>query len=109
MKSAVLWALVVINVLLFVSFLGRVVGAPTAIAQPANRRPADYLIVPGEVSGATAGIIYVLDVTNDRLSATSYDENARRMVSMRSIDLTTIFGRAAEVQQPPQQPQQQQR
>src|SRR4051812_42476388 len=75
MKSIVLWALIALNALLLISFLGRVTkpnaamaqvaggGAAAAAAAPAGnspRRPGDYLMVPGEVPGGTTSLVYVV-------------------------------------------------
>jgi hypothetical protein len=96
MKTTVLWTLVVINALLLGSFLSRVTNAGRAIAQP-NRaqpaRPGDYIMIPGEVGGGTAGVVYIVDMTNGRLSAMSYDESNRRLVTMQATDLAPIFQR----------------
>jgi hypothetical protein len=98
MKTTVLWALVVINALLLATFLSRFTNAGSAIAQP-NRaqpaRPGDYLMIPGEVTGGSAGVVYIVDTTNGKLSAMSYDESNRKLVSMQSIDLAPIFQAAA--------------
>ena len=98
MKTTVLWALVVINALLFGSFLSRFTNSGSAIAQP-NRaqpaRPGDYLMIPGEVSGGSAGIVYIVDMTNGRLGAMSYDESNRKLVTMQATDLAPIFQAAA--------------
>ena len=94
MKTTVLWALVVINALLLGSFLSRFTRSGSAFAQP-NRgqppRPGDYILIPGEVSGGTAGIVYIVDMTNGRLGAMSYDESNRKLVTMQATDLAPIF------------------
>ena len=96
MKTTVLWALVVINAVLLGSFLGRFTHSGRALAQP-NRaqpaRPGDYIMIPGEVGGGTAGVVYIVDMTNGRLSAMSYDESNRRLVTMQATDLAPIFQR----------------
>ena len=97
MKTTVLWALVVVNALLLGSFLSRFTNAGSAIAQP-NRaaqppRPGDYLMIPGEVSGGNAGIVYIVDMTNGRLGAMSYDESNRKLVTMQATDLAPIYQR----------------
>jgi hypothetical protein len=107
MKTTVLWALVIINALLLASFVGRFSNWGHAVAQPARQpapvqpRPGDYLMIPGDVTGGSAGIIYIVDMTNGRLSAMSYDESNRRLVSMQSIDLAPIFQRGAVPGAPP--------
>jgi hypothetical protein len=97
MKTTVLWTLVVINALLLGSFLSRFTPGGSAMAQP-NRaqpaRPGDYLMIPGEVTGGSAGIVYIVDMTNGRLGAMSYDESNRRLVTMQATDLAPIFQKA---------------
>jgi hypothetical protein len=98
MKTTVLWALVIVNALLLASFFGRFTSAGSAVAQPRQpqqARPGDYLMIPGDVSGGSAGIVYIVDTTNGKLSAMSYDESNRKLVSMQSIDLAPIFQAAA--------------
>jgi len=112
MKTAVLWTLIAINALLLISFLHRVgmrENAALAQGQAQPRRPGDYLMIPGEITGGSAGIVYIVDMTNAKLSAMTYDENNRRIVSMRAVDLAQVFQRGAaqqpaQPQQPPQQP-----
>ncbi len=96
MKSTVLWALVLLNAILLVTFLGRVTRDNAALAQPAratSARPGDYLMVPADVVGASNGIVVIVDQTNGQLSAMSYDENSRRLVNMAKIDLAQVFQR----------------
>ena len=107
MKSLLLWALVVINVLLLISFIGRFGSPNSAVAQPARQapRPGDYLMIPGAITGASNGIVYVIDVTNGRLSAMTYNESRTRLEAMQSVDLNAIFERgAAAGAAPPQNP-----
>jgi hypothetical protein len=62
MKSAALWALIVLNAVLLLSFLNRVVGENTAMAQNAPRtRPGDYLMIPTIIQGSTNGVVMVVD------------------------------------------------
>jgi hypothetical protein len=89
---------------LLISFLHRVgMRENAALAQAQPRRPGDYLMIPGEITGGSAGIVYIVDMTNAKLSAMTYDENNHRLVSMRSVDLSQVFQRAAGQPQPPQQ------
>lgn len=97
MKTTVLWALVVANALLLISFIGRFPSGNAALAQPARGavRPGDYLMIPGDVSGVSSGLVFIVDTTNGRLSALTYNESTRRIDSMQSIDLGAVFQRAA--------------
>jgi hypothetical protein len=89
MKNTVLWGLAVLNTLLLCSFVARITPANSAHAQAA--RPGEYIVIPGEVTGGSAGVVYILDTTNQQLSAVAYDENAKKMVSMPRIDLSVVF------------------
>ena len=100
MKSTVLWALVALNVVLLVSFLGRVFHESSAVAQVAKNRPGDYLLIPAEINGTTNGIVVVLDQTDTSLSAISYDDANNRFESMPKIDLAHVFN-AGTVSPPP--------
>ncbi|HEX4793086.1 MAG TPA: hypothetical protein VH370_04800 [Humisphaera sp.] len=90
MKSKAVWALVVLNVLLLASLCLHGL-TPSARAQ--GRGASDYLMIPGEVVGGNASIIYIVDTRNAQLSARAYDQQARALVDMgQPIDLGRIFG-----------------
>lgn len=95
MKSTVMWALIVVNVVLLAGFIGRVMNQNTAWAQNAAqaRRPGDYIAVPMDVVGASSGIVVVVDQTNGQLSALSYDDANRRFDTMSrdKVDLQRLF------------------
>jgi hypothetical protein len=95
MKSTFLWALIVLNVLLLIGVVGRFSRPNAAVAQ-AVRRPGEYIMIPGEVSGGNAGVVYILDTTNGLLSAMTLQPGNERMVSMPKIDLAQIFARGAD-------------
>lgn len=95
MKSTMLWALVVLNVLLLVGALGRFSRPNAAVAQ-AVRRPGEYIMIPGEVTGGNAGVVYILDTTNGLLSALTLQPGTERMVNMPKIDLAQIFAHGAD-------------
>src|SRR5688500_16807967 len=96
MKTKVLWALVALNVALFVALLGRVNGDNAAVAQ-ANRRPSNYLMIPGQTAPGSAGVIFLLDTTTGTLGAMSYDDARRELSSMPPIDLDRVFEAGAGV------------
>ena len=116
MKSTVLWALVVVNGLLLVSFVGRVTGVGTgesaALAQnpPAGgaaatgnqppRRPGEYILIPGEITGGSGAVVYMLDINNRQLGAMSYDDTQRNLNVMPPIELDRVF-EAANATVPP--------
>ena len=89
MKNTVLYALAILNTLLLCSFVARIVPDNTANAQV--RRPGEYLLIPGEVTGGSVGLVYVLDQSNQSLGAVAYDENAKAMNAMPEIDLNRVF------------------
>jgi hypothetical protein len=96
MKTAVFWALVLLNALLMLSFFGRLTNS--AVAQQARPRTGDYVMIPGQVTGSSSGLVYIVDTTNSQLSAMTFDENAKRLVSMPKIDLTSVFNNAGNAQ-----------
>ena len=105
MKTTVVWALVVLNGLLLVSFVGRVsgvgAGESAALAQnpPAGagavnqppRRPGEYILIPGEITGGSSAVVYMLDINNRQLGAMSYDDTQRNLNVMPPIDLDRVF------------------
>jgi len=96
MKSKVLWTLVMLNVVLLVTFALQMMGNNPAMAQPAARRPGEYLMIPGLVSGQPSSFVYVLDTTNGLLGVMTL--NARKKLEgMKPVDLGRVFERAAAV------------
>lgn len=94
MKSAVLWSLIVLNAALLLWLAGRVWPGNIAVAQQAAaRRPGDYVAIPADISGLSNGIVVIVDQINGELSAVSYDDSARRLVSMPKINLVQVFER----------------
>ncbi|MGH7215552.1 MAG: hypothetical protein ACREIT_12370 [Tepidisphaeraceae bacterium] len=97
MKSTMLWALVGLNVLLAIVLVTKFTGENTAHAQAAARA-SDYLIIPGEVTGAgVSSLIYVLDVNNGVLGGMAYQQSGQqgRLEAMPPIDLNRFFQPAA--------------
>ena len=90
-KPAILWALVVANVVLATVLVMRMTEG-SAIAQA--RRPADYLMIPAEIGGGASGVVYVLDSTNGTLGGLTLRNNA--LEKMPPIDLNQIFQVAAD-------------
>jgi hypothetical protein len=95
MKSTFLWALIVLNVMLLIGVIGRFSRPNAAVAQ-AVRRPGEYIMIPGEVTGGNAGVVYILDTTNGLLSALTLQPGNERLVNMPKIDLAQIFARGAD-------------
>lgn len=97
MKTFVLWTLVLVNAVLGAAFLFRMFPDNSAHAQAAGaRRPGDYLLIPGQLSGSSAAV-YVLDVTTGSLSAISYDEPRNEINVMREIQLSRVFDAGAAI------------
>jgi hypothetical protein len=90
MKSTLLWALVVLNLVLLCTFIGRMSRDNTAAAAD-NRRMGDYLVVSGDVNGTTSGLVYVVDTSNELLGAMAYDDTRNVIDVMPTIDLKRIY------------------
>jgi hypothetical protein len=98
MKTFVLWTLVLVNAIFAGAFVFRLFPDNAAHAQAAiARRPGDYLLIPGQLSGGSTAVVYVLDVTTGKLSAISYDEPRNEIAMMREIDLARVFAAGATI------------
>jgi hypothetical protein len=95
MKNVVLWTLIMINALLFLSFADKYVHENTAKAQLGGgiRRPGDYLMISGLVNGGNAGLVYIVDTVNGQLTAMTFGASGpnSQIESMPPIDLATVF------------------
>jgi hypothetical protein len=102
MKSTVFWALVALNALLLISFIGRITHENAAMAQNAGagakdpnagrpRMPGDMVMISGEVTGGVSGVVYIVDTTNGYLSAMTYDDARGELSAMPKIDLARVF------------------
>jgi len=90
MKSTLLWALVILNVVLVLTFVGRVTRDNAAVAAD-QRRMGDYLVISGDVNGTGSGLVYVCDTSNELLGAMAYDDTRNTVDVMPTIDLKPIF------------------
>lgn len=91
MKNVILWGLVLLNVLLLTAFVGRLSGNDAAVAQ-ANRRPADYLLVPAAIAeGGSSDVVYMIDTTNGMLGGMVFDDSRRELNTMQPLNLDRIF------------------
>lgn len=104
MKHAAIVALVAVNAVLLAGLINRATagspGGPSlaGVAHAQNRpaRPGDYLMIPGEVTGGSSSVVYVIDTTNGWLGAFAYDDAVKRVEAMpNKIDLAQIFTTAA--------------
>lgn len=89
MKHRILWALVVLNVLLAVGLVMRLTHDNSASAQV--RRPAEYLLIPGDISGGASSVVYMVDTTNGWLGAMAFDDSRNVLNTMPPIDLSRVF------------------
>ena len=89
--AAVLWTLAVLNVVLLMSYAVKLTSS-TATAQ--YRRPADYLMIPGQVIGGNGEAIYVVDTTDGYLGAMQFDDTRGRLDVMQPINLNQVFSAA---------------
>jgi hypothetical protein len=99
MKSTVMWGLIGLNAVLLFMFTGGFNRTNTVHAQAAFRRPADYVLIPGRVNGASTSLVYIIDATNGKLGAMGYDDSSHQLITMPSIDLNRIFTLAQQQQQ----------
>jgi hypothetical protein len=89
MKSAMLWALGALNVLLAAVLINKYVPSQTAHAQVG--RPSDYLMCPGQLNGISNGVVFMIDTSKGELSAMSYDDTNGQLSPMPKIDLNQVF------------------
>jgi hypothetical protein len=104
MKKRILWALAAINVALLLSLTLRITGENNARGQaapPAARRPADYIMIPGQVASGNLGVVYLIDTTNGVLGAMAYNDSQHQLDTMAPIDLNRVFNPGAPAQRPP--------
>ena len=100
MKTVTLWGLVGLNVMLLASFFGLRVYENAASGQAMNRRPGEYIMIDGQISANTTGVVYVVDTVNGQLTALTYGQQAgpnAQIESMPPVDLNAVFAQ----QQPP--------
>lgn len=89
MKSTVLWALAALNALLMATFLMQISKPSTAMAQAG--RPAEYLMLPGEVQGLPSSVVFVVDTSNHQLSIMTVNQQGK-LEAGAPIALDRIFG-----------------
>jgi hypothetical protein len=99
MRNKVLWALMLLNGILAVSLMMRVGRENVASAQvgagPAGAnqriRVSDVTMIPGEVSGGSSAVIYLIGNVNNQkhLSAMAFD--GQTIAFMAPVDLERLF------------------
>jgi hypothetical protein len=90
MKSAVLWGLGALNVVLAVLLINHLLPSNEARAQ-GGARPSDYIMVPGQLQGIPTGVVFILDTSKGELSAMSYDDVNNTLSPMPKINLEQVF------------------
>jgi hypothetical protein len=89
MKRRILWTLIALNALLVVTLAARLTGENTAVAQV--KRPSDYIMIPGEVTGGSSAVVYIIDTSNGLLGAMTYDDAQKALNTMPPLDLSRVF------------------
>ena len=95
MKSAILWSLGALNVLLAIVLINKFIPEQRAIAQVG--RPSDYIMVPAQINGIAGGVVIMVDTSKGALSAMSYDTNQNVLEPMPPIDLNQVFKAGAGI------------
>ena len=105
-RRTVLWALAALNAALLVALMWKLGAENVAHAQRGGR--GDYLMIPAKVSGASNGVIYMVDTRNGLLGAFVYDNNKHDLLTMDPINLNRVFEAGPGVggggKQPPRRP-----
>ena len=89
MKSAALWGLGALNVLLAIVLINKYIPEQRAVAQVG--RPSDYIMVPAQITGIASGVVVIVDTSKGELSAMSYDDARNVLEPMPKIDLNQVF------------------
>jgi hypothetical protein len=92
MKSTLLWGLVFLNIVLLFGLALRLTSQPAVAQIP---RASDYIMIPGDIVGASSGAVYVVDTNLGRLTAISFDDTQNRLSVMQPVDLNGMFQAAA--------------
>lgn len=92
MKQTVFWGLIVLNLVLLASLLAPLMQGNAALAQRAGggRRP-ELLMIPGEVTGQSSHVVYMIDSANRRLGAIALNQRGNGIESLAPQDLDRIF------------------
>jgi hypothetical protein len=94
-KRFVLWVLAAVNAALLMSLGLHLSGENAAMGQAAGqaqvRRPADYIMIPGQVASGNLGVVYLIDTTNGVLGAMAYNDSQHQLDTMAPIDLNRVF------------------
>jgi hypothetical protein len=88
-KSAILWSLGALNVLLAIVLINKFIPEQRAVAQVG--RPSDYIMVPAQINGISGGVVIIVDTSKGELSAMSYNDTQNVLEPMPKIDLNQVF------------------
>src|SRR5262245_15621503 len=89
-RQKALWALAGLNAFLAVVLVWKLGGENPAHAQAAQGR-SDFIMAPARVSGASNGVVYLLDTRNGVLSAFVFDSSRKELNVMDPIPLARVF------------------
>ena len=91
MKSKILWALAGLNIGLALMLVFGSVAENQAMAQPRVLRPADYILIPGDIPGADSGVVYIIDSSNGMLGAMAYNDSKDVLDIMQTVNIARLF------------------
>ena len=89
MKTRLIWCLIGVNIALAVTLLPSLLREKTAVAK--IPRPSDYLMIPGQITGADRGVVYIIDTTQGMMSAVAFEDSSGRIEVMPPTDLVRVF------------------
>jgi hypothetical protein len=95
MKSALLWGLGALNVLLAIVLINKYVPEQKAVAQVG--RPSDYIMVPAQITGIASGVVIMVDTSRGELSGMAYNDAQNILEPMPKIDLNQVFKAGAGI------------
>ena len=90
MKSKILWALAGLNIGLALLLVFGSVAENQAMAQRVAR-PADYILIPGDIPGADSGVVYIIDSSNGMLGAMAYNDSKDVLDIMQTVNIARLF------------------
>ena len=103
MQSKIIACLVVLNVALLATFILQAARPNAAIAQNGPPvRAGDYVMIPGEITGGSQAVVYVID-DQGYMTALTLDDNRGVIDYMPKLNLAQIFQQAVDSGQPNRQ------
>jgi hypothetical protein len=95
MKSTVFWGLIVLNLVLLAGLIAPYMRGNEAFAQRQGGRRPELMMIPGEVTGQSSQVIYLVDTANRRLGAVALSQDGKRLDAMSPQDLDRVFDERA--------------